>query len=245
MPVRLSAGLGFAAVALSAVLFAALHVLQADRVNPIRRTISEYALGENGWMFDVGVIGLAVGSALVLFALVRAGLLGRLSGGSVSLATWSVTLLVVVAFEKTNWSIGPSVGGTIHRYASLAAFLALPAAALALGRRWRRDPVYGRFAAGSRWLGVVSLGWLSTIFLGVFLRPLTGVPWWQFVPLGLVERGLAVTEVAAVLMMGVWAWRAAIPGPGERLLGPPGWGQGGVGSIGGGAGVRPVGDAAR
>ena len=126
MPVRLSAGLGLAAIALCAVLVGALHVLQAGRVDPVRRTISEYALGEHGWMFDVGVIGLAVGSVLVLLALVGAGLLGRSSTGAVALGVWAVTLLVVVAFEKANWSIGPSVGGYIHRYASLAAFVALP-----------------------------------------------------------------------------------------------------------------------
>jgi len=206
--VRLSAGLGLAAVALCAVLVGALHALQAAQVDPIRRTISEYALGEYGWMFDLGVIGLAVGSLLVLLALIRAGLLGPYSAGALALGTWSVTLLVVVAFEKANWSIGPSVGGYIHRYASLAAFIALPVAALALGRRWRRDPQFGRCAAGSRVLGWVSLGWLSTIVLGVFLRPLTGVPWWQFVPLGLVERGLAITEVVAVVVMAAWAWRA-------------------------------------
>jgi hypothetical protein len=209
VPVRLSAGLGFAATGLCALLVGALHVLQAGRVDPVRRTISEYALGDHGWMFDAGVIGLAVGSVLVLLALVGAGLLGRSSTGAVALGVWAVTLLVVVAFEKANWSVGPSVGGYIHRYASLAAFVALPAAALALGRRWRRHPQYGRYSVGVRVLGWLSFGWLSTIVVGVALRPLTGVPWWQFVPLGLVERGLAVTEVAAVVVMGAWAWRAA------------------------------------
>ena len=208
MPVRLCAGLGFAAIALCAVLVGALHVLQAARVDTVRRTISEYALGDHGWMFDVGVIGLAVGSVLVLLALVGAGLLGRSSTAAVALGVWAVTLLVVVAFEKANWSVGPSVGGYIHRYASLAAFVALPVAALALGRRWRRHPQFGRYSIGVRWLG-----WLSTIVLGVALRPLTGVPWWQFVPLGLVERGLAVTEVATVVLMGAWAWRAAARRP--------------------------------
>lgn len=210
MPVRLSAGLGFAAIALCAVLFGTLHAVQADRVNPIRRTISEYALGNDAWMFNAGVIGLAVGSLLVWHALVGAGLLGRYSSGSLALLLWVATLLMVVAFEKANWSVGPSVSGYVHRYSSLAAFLALPVAALALGRRWRRDPQFGRFAAWTRALGWVSLGWLSTIFLGVFLRPLTGVPWYQFVPLGLVERGLAATEVVAVVVMGAWAWRAAV-----------------------------------
>jgi hypothetical protein len=208
MPVRLVAALGLGAVALCAVLVGSLHGL-ATEVNPIRRTISEYAIGEFGWMFDVAVLGLAVGSLLVLLALVGAGLLGRSSGGAVALGVWSVTLVLVVAFEKANWSIGPSVGGYIHRYASLAAFVALPVAALAVGRRWRAHPRFGRYAAVTRWLGALSLGWLSTIVLGVFLRPLTGVPWWQFVPLGLVERGLAVTEVAAVIVLGAWAWRAA------------------------------------
>ena len=85
MPVRLSAGLGFAAIALCAVLFGTLHAVQADRVNPIRRTISEYALGNDAWMFNAGVIGLAVGSLLVWHALVGAGLLGRYSSGSLAL----------------------------------------------------------------------------------------------------------------------------------------------------------------
>jgi hypothetical protein len=41
------------------------------------------------------------------------------------------------------------------------------------------------------------------------LRSLTGVPWWQFVPLGLFQRGVALTEVVAVVVMGLWAARAA------------------------------------
>jgi hypothetical protein len=55
----------------------------------------------------------------------------------------------------------------------------------------------------------VALAWLAPLLLGFVLRPLTGVPWWQFVPLGLVECALAITEVAAVVVLGWWAWRAA------------------------------------
>lgn len=222
MSVRLTAGLGCAGIALCALLVGSLHVLQARRVDPVRRTISEYALGADGWMFDLGVSALAVGSVLVLFALVGARLLGWGSTGAVALGLWAVTLLVVVAFEKTNWSVGPSVSGYIHRYASLAAFVALPVAALALGRRWRRDPRFGRYPAATTALGWLSLGWLSTILLGVLLRPLTGVPWWQFLPLGLVERGLAATEVVALVVMGAWAHRAGVvhSGRGTRTAVP-------------------------
>ena len=99
----------------------------------------------------------------------------------------------------------------ITRYASLLAFFCLPAAALALGRAWRGDARWGALAGATWWLGVASLGWLVPSLLGFVLRPLTGVPWWQFVPLGLFERGLASTEVAALLVMGVWAARRQLP----------------------------------
>lgn len=209
VPVRLPAALGLAAIAVCVALVGSLHSLAADRVDPVRRTISEYALGDFGWMFEIAVLGLAVGSLLVLVALVRVGLLGRRSPAAVALGMWAVTLVLVVAFEKANWSIGPSVSGYVHRYASLAAFVALPVAATSIGRRWRGHREWGRFAAWTSTLGGVSLAWLSLILLGVVLRPVTGVPWWQFVPLGLVKRGLAITEVAAVVVLGWWAWRAA------------------------------------
>ena len=50
-------------------------------------------------------------------------------------------------------------------------------------------------------------GLAGPLLLGFALRPLTGVPWWRFVPLGLFERGLAA-EVAVVIVLGLWAARA-------------------------------------
>jgi len=49
------------------------------------------------------------------------------------------------------------------------------------------------------------LAWLAAILLGFALRSVTGVPWWQFVPLGPFERGMALTEIAALLVTGAWA----------------------------------------
>jgi Protein of unknown function (DUF998) len=199
--VRLLAATGIGGAGVAVVLVGLLHVLAADQVNPIRRTISEYALGVYRPMFDIGVLGLALGSAFVTLALHHARLLRR--PAAVLMAAWVASLVLVVIFEKVNWSIGPSVGGYIHRYASLVAFLSLPIAAL-LVARGRSGP----FAAWSRALGVLSLLWLGSIFAGALLRPVTGLPWWQFLPLGLVERGLALSEVAAVVVLGVWAWRS-------------------------------------
>ena len=199
---------GAALVVAGVATVLALHVL-APEVDPIRRTLSQYALGPWKPAFDAGVLAVAAGSAAVLAGLLRAGLVRYRSGTAVLFAAWCACLVVVVAFEKIDWSVGPTPTGYLHRYASLVAFVCLPAGALALGRAWRADPRWARFAAWTRGLGVAALAWLAPLLLGFALRPLTGVPWWRFVPLGLFERGLALTEVAAVLVMGLWAARAA------------------------------------
>jgi hypothetical protein len=149
-------------------------------------------------MFDVGVLALAAGSVAVLVALVRAGLMRWPSSAAVGMLVWVAGMVAVVAFEKTNWSVGPSIGGMIHRYASLVAFLALPVATLVAARG--RDG-----AAWPRWLAITALAWLCAILSGLLLRPFSGVPWWQFLPLGIMERGLALTEVAVVVALAFWA----------------------------------------
>jgi hypothetical protein len=205
VPIRLAAALGLVAVAGCLLLVGLLHVLGG--LDPLRMTLSEYALGPLGWMFDAGVTGLAAGSVLVLFALVSAGSLRWPSAGAVALLVWAGALLVLVMFQKADWSVGPSLSGYVHRYAGFAAFVALPAAALAVGRCGT-----GRFAARLRVLAVLAYGWLAVIVAGMLLYPLAGVPMWQVVPLGLVERGLALTEVAALALLAATAYRAA-PSP--------------------------------
>ena len=212
MPVRATVAIGLLGTALAVVLVGLLHVIDAGQVDPVRRTISEYALRDHGWMFDAGVLALAAGSVAVLVALVRAGLVRWPSFAAVGMLVWAAGMVAVVAFEKTNWSVGPSVGGVIHRYASLVAFFALPVAALVATR--------GRAgAAWPRWLAIAALTWLGAILSGVVLRPFSGVPWWQFLPLGIMERGLALTEVAVVVAMAVWAGSGAPSAPRDALSG--------------------------
>jgi hypothetical protein len=189
---RAGARLGLLGVAASVVLIGLLHVIPpSSQVNPVRRTISEYALLRDGWVFDLGVIALIVGSVAVLASLIGRGVVKAWSVPSVMLATWSLCMLAIVAFEKNNWAAGgASLGGMIHRYASVVAFAALPIAAIMIGRATRNPwPL---------WLGVLSLGWFAFILGAVALQPVTGVRWWLAIPLGAVERGLLLTEVAAV-----------------------------------------------
>ena len=63
---------GLSLLSVGSLLILLLHVLPpSNRVNPMTRTISQYALESNGWMFDVGVLALAVGSMAVLAIYLR------------------------------------------------------------------------------------------------------------------------------------------------------------------------------
>ncbi|PPK70845.1 DUF998 domain-containing protein [Actinokineospora auranticolor] len=173
-----------------------LHVIPpTDAISPTTRTLSEYAMGDNKWLFDLAVLLVAGGSVAAFTELARARV--ARPAALVFGAVWVLGLVAVVAFTKTNWAVGPSVGGYVHRYASVAAFLALPIAVLiASGRVVSPFP---RWTA--RGLGIVSLLWFGTIVVGVVNMAGGGEPWWRFVPLGLVERVIAGSAVAALVVL--------------------------------------------
>jgi hypothetical protein len=201
MPSR-SALASVVTLVLGTVLMLALHVLPpTNAISPYRRTISEYALGPSKWVFDLAVLLIAVGSALCFVALVRHRFVRPYSGPVVLGALWTVSLLVVIVFTKTDWTVGPSIGGTIHRYASVVGFVSLPIAVLLVARKVFPDRPAWRWVA--RAFGAVSLAWFGLILLGVVRMAAGYGPWWLFVPLGLVERAMALTAIAAILTLGL------------------------------------------
>jgi hypothetical protein len=203
---RLLPRLGFAAVAACLTLFAWLHVTPpSSLLDWERRTLSQYALLDNGWVFDVATLLLAGGSAAVLVALVRAGVMRAGSGAAVALGLWVAGLVGVVVFEKHNWAVGPSISGDVHRVASLVAFLSLPAAALLIAAPWLRRPAARTAAIAVLAGGVVSLLCFAPILWALVSEPWTGVRWWQAIPLGAVERLLGFAEVVTVLLLARWA----------------------------------------
>jgi hypothetical protein len=209
MPRTLALG-GIGGVLVAVVLIGALHVVPpTSEIDPVRRTISQYALLETAAVFNVGVLALAVGSIATMLAMIAGGLLAARSGAAAALMLWAVALAAVVYFPKHNWAVGPSMDGTIHRVASVVAFLSLPVAALLVARRWRGDERFGGHASVVMALGLLSLACFGPIVVAVATEPITGVRWWRAIPLGAVERALALAEVATVLSMAWWAVRAA------------------------------------
>jgi len=194
----------------AAVLVGLLHVIPPSaHLSPVRRTISEYALLDTGWVFDLAVAALSVGAGATLVALVRARLVPATSGGAVVLVLYGVSLPLVAVFPKHDWSVGPSVHGDIHRAVSLVVFLSLPFGAMLVARAWLAGGRWRRHAWGSLGLGVLSLLCLSPIIVAIVLEPYTGVRWWRAIPLGAVERLVALSQVGTVLMLAWWAARGA------------------------------------
>ncbi|MGP3914014.1 DUF998 domain-containing protein [Nonomuraea sp. 10N515B] len=193
-------GLGAAGAGVAVIL--GLELTSLDEVNPIRRTISEHGLGPDGWIFGLAVGLLAAGSVAIGVSLARKKLAGVF--GTVALMGWSVGLFLTAWFEKHDWSVGPSTSGSIHRVGSIIAFVCLPLAAVIIARPWRhRERSKATLVAFG--LGICSVLWVVFIGAMILIAAETGMAWWRVMPLGLVERGLAVTEVAALLALGVWA----------------------------------------
>ncbi|GAB3462275.1 DUF998 domain-containing protein [Actinophytocola sediminis] len=197
---RAACAASLAALLAGVALMLSLHVIPpTSQIDPVRRTLSQYALGEGKWAFDVSVLLIALGSALGFYALIRNRVVAPRSAGVVLGSLWIVSLLAVVYFTKTDWSVGPSIGGTIHRYASVVAFVSLPLAVLVIARAAFPDRLGWRLAAQG--FGVLALGFFSLIVIGVIRMGAGGGPWWLFVPLGLVERAIAFSAVAAIVVV--------------------------------------------
>jgi hypothetical protein len=196
---RYLSGIGIAGVVLAVVVIGALHLTPpTSQISPVRRTLSEYGLSDLAWVFNLGVLALAFGSAAVFAAQVVGGRLRRFSPGHVFAAIWVLGMLALVVFPKHNWAIGPSTSGTVHRIASLLAFLALPVAVMVLVRAGRAASAAGRWAFG---VAAASYLWFLWIFAAMVVAGTTR--WWTAVPLGVVERGLAFTELLAIVLFAV------------------------------------------
>ena len=170
-------------------------------ISPLRRTISEYQLTTYGWAFNAAVMVLAAGSLVLIAGLLRHRLAGP--GGVLMLLGWVAGLVTLAVFPKHNWAIGPSATGQVHRIASLVAFICLPLGVMLIAGRWRRNGLPKVLSRWAFWLGALSLAWFLPIIVAILLYPQTGVSWWRAIPLGLVERGLAASEVAALVVLGI------------------------------------------
>lgn len=192
---RLYPLIAFAAIAFSVVAVVVGQIVPDPYLDPMNVTISEYAVADRGGVTEVAMAVLGLGS-LVLMAGLRAagapvrGLPEWLMG------VWSAALLVAAVIPTTPLGEDMTLTAQIHRYVSVAAFLALPAAGALLVPRFAADERWKAIARPVEWLALAGgFGLLAITYVA-----LPG----DRVLIGLVERGLLGAEVA---LLGVLALR--------------------------------------
>ncbi|MGC5019668.1 DUF998 domain-containing protein [Micromonospora sp. DT47] len=188
---------GLAATGLSMLLFAVLHV-GAHGVHPVRDTLSDYALTRDRWLFDLAVLVLAAGSALLLAPLSggarRHRGAGRHAGwrrtaARAAFAAWCLGLTVLVVFPRDPVGAATTAAGDIHRWAAVAALCGLPVGALLTAVRHPGRCVAAVVVASAGCL-VALLPFATAYLVGSPLRP----------AVGLLERTVSVGEVVVLLL---------------------------------------------
>ena len=114
----------------SAGMVAVLHALRSD-LDPVRRRLSEYAVGQSGWLMTAAFVVFGLGLCALSRGVRSAGAMApsmRLLEALLGIA--GVGMIVSGAFET---QVGPSAvewQEVVHSQASALAFMALIAAAL-------------------------------------------------------------------------------------------------------------------
>jgi hypothetical membrane protein len=198
------------ALVVGAVLILVLaFVPPTDQISVLRQTISQYGVSANKWVFNVAVLLVAVASAVILAVLRRQR---RLPGLALVFGVlWTVCLLVIVVFPRSTRSIaeGFGYGGTLHRAASAVGFVCLPIAVLlAVGVAFPGSP--GR-RVWARVFALLALAWFGVILVAIVIAAVGHGHWWTIIPLGLVERGLALTGLIALALLAAPARTDAQP----------------------------------
>ncbi|MCG5437127.1 DUF998 domain-containing protein [Micromonospora foliorum] len=189
MPVTRSTGLlALGGIALAALLTVIGHLEVNDDLNPWALTISDFAVSDRGGVIDIAMVVLALATVALLYGLRRAGPPRPRSGRTAELllGAWVAGLLLAAVVPTNEPGTAMTTAAYLHRYASVIAFLALPAAGWLLARR----PDLTRAARTLRALVLLSLALAAAMI-------------WSAYPgdrmlIGLAERLLILTDVAVL-----------------------------------------------
>jgi hypothetical protein len=123
----------------------ALHILRPD-YNPVRRFISEYAVGPYGFLMTSALFALALGSLALVIGLWKGLPSAARSGlGLILLTIWGLGILIVGIFPTDLIDAPKTTSGNIHTLIALWSFLSLTLAVIPLSLRFRRDERWRSF----------------------------------------------------------------------------------------------------
>ena len=198
-----AARLSFAGAATFAVLLAALHFIKPE-LDPSWHFISEYAIGNYGWMMVLAFLSLAV-SYISLFVAIRSQV--RTSVGKVGLSLLLVSALgLTIAAVFTTDPITVSedavtTEGTLHNLGGTLG-IAMPFAAALVGWKLVRNPAWSSAKRPLLWAtGLALVAFLvSFVSLGVMVSQ-SGGEFGPDVPVGWPNRFEVLAYSAWVMVV--------------------------------------------
>ncbi|MGI5213616.1 DUF998 domain-containing protein [Plantactinospora sp. CA-290183] len=201
-PLTLVATMG---LIVTAVLGVAAHLVPDPGMSPLSLTISDYAVSDRGWLMNIAILTIGLTSLAVPLAL-RAARAPIGAATEVLLLVWCLGL-TAAALVPTDpiGTVGLSTAGQVHRYVSVAAFVALPVATLLALRTLRADARWRGAVPALRALAVASVLGLLALYYVAF-------PGGR-VMMGLVERVLVVVELALLAVLVARLYRVVARGP--------------------------------
>jgi hypothetical protein len=205
---RLLVPFALLATALAVTMVTVLHLLPDwGGVNPITGMLSDYGVQPDGWVFDTALDILSVGSVALLVKMARHGVVrGRAT--FVLMVSWCLCLVGIATFTKDPNTATQTLRGGIHLYATAAACVCLPVAAMVIGWQHRRDPEWRRWAYAAQGLSLISVPCFLPFVISFFIIRMTHSPGLAM-PTGLVERLMGGLDVVILVLLALWSHRAS------------------------------------
>jgi hypothetical protein len=129
--VRFAAGVAAAAAVVDLLVLGLLHVVSPE-VDPVTRPVSEYALGDFGWLATIRTLAQGIGPIALAVALRRERL------GALLLLVVGLLKLVMPLFPVDALGTTATSAGQVHDLLGNVTFFLFPVAALVLFRALRR-----------------------------------------------------------------------------------------------------------
>ena len=204
---RTAARLSFAGAATFVVLLAALHFIKPG-LDPSWHFISEYAIGNNGWVMVLAFLSLAV-SYVGLFVAIRSQLrsiVGRI--GLALLLVSALGLIIAAVFTTDPITVSQdavTTEGTLHNLGGTLG-IAQPFAAALVGRKLARNPAWSTARRPLLWVTGLALVAFVVSFASLgFMVSQSGGKFGPDVPVGWPNR---FEIVAYSVWLMVVAWQA-------------------------------------
>ncbi|MBG0827171.1 DUF998 domain-containing protein [Planomonospora sp. ID67723] len=180
---------------LVAAVVAVIGQLDPDPyLDPLNLTISEYAVLDRGGATEFAMVSLGIAS-LALVAGLRVAKAPVGAAAERLMLAWSGALVLIAVVPTTAPGLVLDAGAQVHRYVSVAAFVAMPLAGALMVSRFDRDERWRAVARPVEWLALAGgFGLLAITYVA-----LPG----DRVLIGLVERLLLGAEVALVGLLAV------------------------------------------